>query len=103
MTSLMSNTTYTYPPTIEDPAEREALALEIKDWSIAHGLAVRPPPAVVENNPQGILAMSAPVTLFPSPFPRNCFEDAVAIQTTYNQLYASISNDEEFLGGLVKE
>lgn len=93
----------TYPPNIEDQAERDALAQEIKDWSIAHGLAVRPPPAVVEDNPRGILAMNAPVTLFPSPFPRSCFEEAVAIQKTYNELYASISNDEEFLGGLVHE
>ncbi|KAM7192538.1 hypothetical protein V8F33_008299 [Rhypophila sp. PSN 637] len=100
---MASLTGGTYPPAIEDSAERDALSQEIKDWSIAHGLAVRPPPAVVENNPRGILAMNAPVTLFPSPFPKICFREAKAIQTTYNELYASISNDEEFIAGLVQE
>jgi len=93
----------TYPPIVEDAGERDALAQVIKDWSIAHGLAVRPPPAVAGNDPHGILAMNAPVTLFPSPFPRNCFEDAKSIQKTYNKLYALISKDEEFIGGLVQE
>lgn len=100
---MASLTGGTYPPAVEDAGERDALAQVIKDWSIAHGLAVRPPPAVAGNDPQGILAMNAPVTLFPSPFPSNCFEDAKSIQKTYNQLYALISKDEEFIGGLVQE
>lgn len=74
-----------------------------KDWTIANGLAVRPPPAVAANDSEGILAMSAPVTLFPSPFPKSCFEEASAIQTQYNELYARISQDEDFLSGLVQE
>ncbi|KAK3295988.1 uncharacterized protein B0H64DRAFT_160655 [Chaetomium fimeti] len=47
--------------------------------------------------------MSAPVTLFPSPFPKSCFQEAKAIQTKYNELYARISQDEEYLSGLVQE
>ncbi|KAH6636614.1 hypothetical protein F5144DRAFT_591706 [Chaetomium tenue] len=92
-----------YPPTLDDALEKDRLAQAIKDWTIANGLAVRPPPAVVSNNPEGILAMSAPVTLFPSPFPKGCFEEAKAIQTKYNELYARISQDEEYLSGLVQE
>ena len=75
----------------------------VKDWTIANGLAVRPPPAIAGNDSEGILAMSAPVTLFPSPFPKSCFDEARAIQTNYNELYARISQDEEFLSGLVQE
>lgn len=100
---MSSLTGGSYPPALEDGLERQRLVQTIKDWSIANGLAVRPPPAVAGNDVEGILAMSAPVTLFPSPFPKGCFEEAKAIQTTYNELYAHISQDEEFLGRLVQE
>ncbi len=60
-----------YPPEIT--ANEEARLAEVaKDWALAHGLTVRPPPAVVaaEADPQSILATAVPVTLFPSPFPK---------------------------------
>lgn len=93
-----------YPP---EPTSDEVSQLVsiIKDWSIAHGLAVRPPPAVVPESadPHGVLATTAPVTLFPSPFPQVCFEQAQGIQVAYNQLYASIAQDETFLKAIVEE
>jgi glutathione synthase len=92
-----------YPPTLDDALEKDRLVQTIKDWTITNGLTVRPPPAVAGNDSEGILAMSAPVTLFPSPFPKSCFEEAQAIQIQYNDLYARISRDEEFLSGLVQE
>ncbi|KAH8880396.1 glutathione synthetase-like protein [Thozetella sp. PMI_491] len=93
-----------YPPSLA-VSEEERLVQAIKDWTIAHGLAVRPPPQLTAaaGDDQGILAFPAPVTLFPSPFPEACFEQARSVQTAYNQLYARISQDEEFLGGIVKE
>ncbi|KAK3333306.1 hypothetical protein B0T19DRAFT_122320 [Cercophora scortea] len=103
--TMASITGGSYPPALANDQERERLALAIKDWSIANGLAVRPPPAVVgpQGDPRGIFAVNAPVTLFPSPFPRSCFQEAKAIQTAYNELYASISQDADFLEGLVQE
>lgn len=92
-----------YPPNLDDALEKDRLAQAIKDWSIANGFAVRPPPAIAGNDAAGILATTAPVTLFPSPFPKSCFAEAKAIQTKYNELYARISQDEEYLGGLVKQ
>ncbi|KAI0480207.1 glutathione synthase [Xylariaceae sp. FL0804] len=93
-----------YPPEITS-REGDRLTEVAKDWALAHGLTVRPPPTVVstEADPQGILATAVPVTLFPSPFPRVCFDQGVAVQKTYNELYASISQDEEFLAHIVKE
>ncbi|TVY46746.1 Glutathione synthetase large chain [Lachnellula occidentalis] len=93
-----------YPPELT-AAESEQLLATIKDWSIAHGLAVRPPPSLVsaETDPRGVLATTAPVTLFPSPFPRVCFEQAKSIQRAYNHLYALIAQDEEFLRDIVQE
>jgi len=93
-----------YPPDI-DEVERDHLAQVVKDWTVAHGLAVRPPPHLVPagSDPSGVLATSAPVTLFPSAFPRECFEQAKAVQGAYNELYARISQDEEFLGHIIAE
>lgn len=92
-----------YPP--EPASDEEAqIAAQVKDWSIAHGLAVRPLPSLVASSiPHGVLATTAPVTLFPSPFPRVCFEQAKSVQSAYNELYASISRDEEFLKSMVEE
>jgi glutathione synthase len=94
----------TYPPRLTSD-ETDHLVSLVKDWSIVHGLAVRPPPALVrsEVDPHNILATTVPVTLFPSPFPRVCFEQAQSIQEAYNELYASISQDEDFLKGIVEE
>ena len=93
-----------YPPTLSSE-QSDYLLSNIKDWSILNGLAVRPSTSFVSENidPSRSLAVTAPVTLFPSLFPRACFEEARAIQTAYNELYACIANDEEWLGGVVRE
>lgn len=93
-----------FPPPLTD-AERDSLVRSAKDWSLANGLAVRPPPGLIPagDDPAGVAAIHAPVTLFPSPFPRVCFEQARAVQTTYNHLYASVSRNEEFLADMVKQ
>ncbi|PMD36678.1 glutathione synthetase-like protein [Hyaloscypha variabilis F] len=93
-----------YPPKLT-AAESGQILSTIKDWSIANGLAVRPQVSLVkaEADPHGILATTAPVTLFPSPFPRVCFEQAKSIQKAYNKLYAAIAQDQDFLGNIVQE
>ncbi|CAI6333460.1 unnamed protein product [Periconia digitata] len=93
-----------YPPELSTEEEKYLLE-NVKDWSIAHGLAVRPAPSFVEpsNDPSGVLATTAPVTLFPSLFPRSCFEEGLAIQKAYNELYSAIARDEEWLKSIVEE
>jgi len=93
-----------YPPTL-NPDEEDYLLSNLKDWSIAHGLAVRPAESYVtkETDPAGALATTAPVTLFPSLFPRRCFEQAKAVSKAYNELYSAIASDEEWLRGIVEE
>lgn len=51
----------------------------------------------------GIAAINAPVTLFPSPFPKECFVQGKSVQKAYNALYAAVSQDEDFLAQMVKE
>lgn len=93
-----------YPPAL-DSAQKEFLVKTIKDWATQNGLVVRPSPTFVakENDPQGVLATNAPVTLFPSLFPKACFEEARALQTVYNQLYAAITCDEDWIGKIMEE
>lgn len=93
-----------YPPTLSD-AETEHLVDTIKDWSAGNGLVIRPPASVIatEADPKGIAAINAPVTLFPSPFPRQCFAQALGVQTAYNELYAAVSRNEAFIEDTVNQ
>ena len=95
---------HNYPPALNS-AQSDYLLTALKDWSAAHGLAVRPPATLVplEDDPEGVLAVTAPVTLFPSLFPRSCFDEACSVQKTYNELYAAISRDQEWLGEIMRE
>ena len=101
---MAASTCHEYPPELTS-AQTDYLLSNIKDWSVFHGLAVRPSAAFVSKgvDPSRSLAVTAPVTLFPSLFPRACFEEAREIQVAYNELYASIARDEEWLQGIVEE
>lgn len=94
----------TYPPKLS-AAQEQFLASTIKDWTIQHGLTVRPPVPLIsqEAASKGVLATNAPVTLFPSPFPKASFEEARAAQKVYNELYARITTDEKWLGEVIEE
>ncbi|KIX10038.1 glutathione synthetase [Rhinocladiella mackenziei CBS 650.93] len=94
----------TYPPSLTLDQE-EYLVQTVKNWSIEHALAIRPSTAIVseETNPNHVLATNAPVTLFPSPFPKPCFEQARSLQQVYNELYASVASDEQWLEEIMTE
>jgi glutathione synthase len=93
-----------YPPAVA-PEQEEYLVQTVKNWVVEHALTVRPSSAIVseETNPANVLATSAPVTLFPSPFPKACFDQARSLQQVYNELYASIASDEQWLEDIMKE
>ncbi|KIW97142.1 glutathione synthetase [Cladophialophora bantiana CBS 173.52] len=105
MADQASNKAYVdYPPPLT-PEQEEYLVQTVKNWTIEHGLTVRPSTAIVpeETNPKNVLATNAPVTLFPSPFPKACFELARSIQPVYNELYASVASDEQWLEEIMRE
>lgn len=93
-----------YPPELNQE-QKDYLLSNLKDWSIAHGLTVRPAPSYVpqQNDPSAALATSAPVTLFPSLFPKVCFDQAESVAEAYNELYSAISEDEAWLKEIVEE
>lgn len=91
-----------WPPELTD-LQREHLLHTICNWALTNGLAVRPSERPVDTDghvPQ-TLAIHAPVTFFPSPIPRSCYEDGLALQEAYNELYAGIAGDEQWLSSVL--
>lgn len=100
----MSQSIYSgYPPELT-PDRQQLLVTAVKNWAIQHDLTVLSPPSAIsaETGTNEAVPTNAPVTLFPSPFPRACFAEATALQAIYNKLYASITCDEEWLGDIVQ-
>ena len=95
---LMADVLPSYPPSLP-PKALHFLLTSLTDYCLSHGITVRPNQQSGGNH----LASHAPVTLFPSLFPRNAWEQALRIQTRYNELYAKIANDTEWLGKIMEE
>ncbi|KAJ1971287.1 Glutathione synthetase [Dimargaris xerosporica] len=90
----------------EDPAVQCATTTAV-DWALAHGLVMKPA-AVPTSAPstdvvnQGGHAQHAPFALFPTPFPKACFDQAVGLQPALNCLFDRISRDYDFLAQCMK-
>ena len=87
-----------WPPAMMDE-QRNELAKLATTYALAHGLLYLPPlPPDHQHQPRiPLSAIHAPVSLFPSPFPRVLFERALRLQRLYNALYARIALDTDFL------
>ncbi|GAA5902808.1 glutathione synthase [Sporobolomyces salmoneus] len=83
-----------YPPQLSPEHERDLLAIA-SDYSLSHGLVLRP------LSHSTTTSIHAPYSLYPSPFPRQLFEQALRIQESYNRLYAKITTDDQFLERVV--
>lgn len=83
-----------WPPSLS-PVQLEALTLYATTYAISHGLLYLPPAAHQPVIPSA--AIHAPISLFPSPFPRKLFELGLRLQKTFNILYSRVAMDEEFL------
>jgi len=83
-----------WPPSLTT-AQLDNLTLYATSYALCHCLLYLPPAEQHPIIPSA--AIHAPISLFPSPFPRELFEQCCRIQRTYNILYARIAMDEEFL------
>ncbi|KAJ7164989.1 hypothetical protein C8R46DRAFT_1220133 [Mycena filopes] len=83
-----------WPPALTE-AQLESLTLYATTYALSHSLLYLP--AVTPQPPLPNSAIHAPLSLFPSPFPRRLFSLARRLQSTYNILYARIAMDVEFL------
>lgn len=78
-----------YPPKVSEEEEK-FINNTIVDWSLGNGLAM-----LTESD--GVTAVHAPVTVYPSPFPKSAMANALTVQQSFNELYARVSNEEEWL------
>lgn len=87
-----------WPPSLSKD-QLEALTLYATTYALSHGLLYLPP--TLPQPPAPTASIHAPLSLFPSPFPRRLFQQAQKLQSTYNVLYARIAMDEEFLDNVM--
>lgn len=81
----------TFPPDIS-PQEEAELVHEIKEWSFSNGLVMVP-----VDNGNWSRVVHAPVTLYPTIFPKIAFQRAINIQELYNRIYISVTLNTDWL------
>lgn len=64
---------------------------------MGNALVLRPPAPQGSSTPPTTSVIHGPFALYPTPFPRALFEQAIRLQEPYGALYAHISCDEAFL------
>ena len=89
--------TVSWPPSLST-AQIDELTRLATTYALSHGHMYLPLPGSTSNAPLApISAIHAPLSLFPTPFPRVLFDRANWLQKVYNVLYARIAMDTEFL------
>ncbi|KAJ1974368.1 Glutathione synthetase [Dimargaris verticillata] len=94
-------------PSSKDPTVQRATTNAV-DWALAHGLVMKPAAAAIASAPStdvanhGGLAQHAPFALFPTPFPKACFNQVVDLQPVLNQLFDRIARDHDFLARCIE-
>lgn len=86
---------------IKEPLKENQL-LELlsvaKDYALSHGVIVRSKESPLSAD----VVQHAPFTLFPSPVPRHCFQQAVDVQVNFNLLMHRVAHDRDFLADSLK-
>jgi hypothetical protein len=85
-----------WPPELSEE-QRVAVSLRCTDYAISHSILYRPLPVASTSKPPLDAAIHAPISLFPSPFPRQLYLKGQQLQPLYNDLYARIALDDAFL------
>ncbi|CAG8607355.1 9089_t:CDS:2 [Funneliformis mosseae] len=89
-----------YPPNLSNDNLQSLQELAI-DWSLSHGLVIRPPTNLALSNNSSV--MHAPISLFPSPFPKKTFYQAIELQPVFNLLFHKLSRNHEFITQVIEE
>jgi hypothetical protein len=79
----------------------EALSVAQREWDLAHGLVLSTDGGGPGSGPPRVV--HAPHMLFPSPFPQDCFEQAVSLARPFALLYAAVAADSVFLSSCLAE
>lgn len=84
-----------FPKLEEEQLER--LVHEVTQYGLSNGLIMYPPAPYSTYQP-----VLAPITIYPTPLPRQQFLKSLDIQLTYNKLYAKIVSEKLWLVGIIK-
>ncbi|UZJ51042.1 hypothetical protein CBS101457_000362 [Exobasidium rhododendri] len=85
-----------WPPHL-DEAQKLSLCAQSTDYAISHSILYRPLPLASSSSPPLDAAIHAPISLFPSPFPKALYTRGQELQPLYNDLYSRIAVDDDFL------
>lgn len=81
-----------WPPSLT-PEQHDHLLLLASTYALSHGFTILPPNSTTPPTH----TFAAPLSLFPTPFPRHLYQLAKDIQPMYNTIYARIALDWDFL------
>ncbi|ORZ19344.1 glutathione synthase [Absidia repens] len=90
-----------YPPQASSTKLSEIRA-EAIDWSLAHGLVVRPTIDKQQHFEHNAAVTHAPLALYPTPFPRAEFYKAKNLQLPWNTLIHRMSQDDQLITELMQ-
>lgn len=90
-----------WPPKLNDD-QITSLTGQAIDYALSHSITYRPLPSTTKGaKPPQDTTIHAPISLLPSPFPAHLFEQSQSLQPLYNDLYARITVDKEFLRKII--
>lgn len=84
-----------FPSLNEQQLQR--LVYEVTQFGLSNGLIMYPPAPYLNYQP-----VLAPITIYPTPLPRDQFLKSLDIQLIYNKLYANIVSENEWLTNIIK-
>ncbi|ODQ44545.1 hypothetical protein PICMEDRAFT_36670 [Pichia membranifaciens NRRL Y-2026] len=85
-----------FPELSQDQLEK--VVSDVTQYGLSAGLVMYPPAPFSKYAPT-----LAPITIFPTPFPRKQFEKSLAIEKTYNKLYAGVVSEYKWLTHILKD
>jgi hypothetical protein len=97
-----------WPPKLSEK-RIEFLVRKATTWALANSFVLIPPTPVDPNEdpdrpapvPPPTRAQPAPLSLFPTPFPRRLYQQANSLQNMLNSLYMRVSLDHKFLDKVI--
>ncbi|CAK9191339.1 unnamed protein product [Sphagnum troendelagicum] len=84
-------------PQVNDEHVVSVLVPEALSWSSLHGLVVGNTSHERSGTIPGVGLVHAPLSLLPSPFPRQAFSQAIELAPLFNRLVDRVSQDADFL------
>ena len=88
-----------YLPDLPGEELRE-LVDEVKDFQLNSGSLLK---LVFTEDEHSVLSRPIGVSLFPSPYPSDAFREAQSLQPLFNELYANIAEDDDWLYETTKD